>query len=165
MTKVGIGFDSHRFTGDRALLLGGIRIEGSPGLAGHSDADVVLHAITDAILGALAAGDIGEHFPDDAPQHEGADSSQFLRHACNLCREARCHVGNCDVVILAEFPRLGPYKQAIRERIADLLDVPASAVSIKAKSGEGMGFVGKGEGIAVLATVLLEASPPTQQAR
>jgi len=155
MDRVGLGFDSHRFTPGRPLVLGGVPIDHDAGLAGHSDGDAVLHAVTDAILGALAAGDIGEHFPDSDPQWAGVDSSRFVEHAVKLAAGRGLIVGNCDVTVLAERPKLGPHKQRMRERIAALLGVDASAVSVKAKTGEGMGFVGAGEGLAALAVVSL----------
>ena len=158
MQRIGLGYDSHRFAPGRPLVLGGVRIEHEQGLAGHSDADAVLHAITDAILGAIAAGDIGELFPDTDPQYKDADSALFVRHAVKLAKEAGCHVGNCDVTVLAERPKLAPYKQAMRSRIAELLGVEPEAVSVKAKTNEGMGFIGKGEGIAAIAVVMLTSN-------
>jgi len=162
MVRVGFGYDSHRFaaagpeTAEGPLVLGGVRIPHDRGLAGHSDADAVLHAVTDAILGALAAGDIGEHFPDAEPRWKDADSGAFVAEAVRLAHERGLAVGNCDVTILAEAPRLGPHKERMRESIAGLLGVEADRVSVKAKTGEGMGFVGRGEGIAAMAVVLLE---------
>ncbi len=136
-------------------MLGGLHIEHEQGLAGHSDADVVLHAITDAVLGALAAGDIGEMFPDTDPQWADADSAAFLTQAVMLAKQAGCRVINCDVTVLAEAPRLGPYKKRMARRIAALLERDTDDVSVKAKTNEQMGFVGRGEGIAALAVVLL----------
>lgn len=158
MARVGFGYDSHRFAPGRALVLGGVRIEHDAGLAGHSDGDAVLHAITDAILGALAAGDIGEHFPPDDPQWEGADSAAFVGRVVELAREQGCRVMNCDVTVLTEQPKLGPYKQAMRQRIAELLETGVENVSVKAKTNEGMGPVGRGEGLAALAAVALGKS-------
>ncbi len=137
-------------------MLGGLRVEYDKGLAGHSDADAVLHAVTDAVLGALAAGDIGELFPDSDPKWAGADSAAFVRHAAKLAAQAGMQVGNCDVTILAEAPKLGPLKHAMATRIAELLTCPAERVSVKAKTNEKMGFVGRGEGIAAAAVVMLE---------
>ena len=137
------------------MVLGGVEIPHPLGLAGHSDADAVLHAITDAVLGAVGAGDIGMIFPDDDPRWAGADSSQFLRHAVKLAGDKGLRVGNCDVTILAEQPTIGPHRRAIQERIAELLGTNPADVCIKAKTGEGMGFIGRGEGIAVLAVVLV----------
>jgi len=156
MARIGFGYDSHRLVAGRALMLGGLRIEHEQGLAGHSDADAVLHAITDAILGAIAAGDIGELFPDNDPRWSGADSSAFVLHALNLAKRQGLTVGNCDVTVLAEAPRLGPLKKAMAARIAELLACPQERVSVKAKTNEQMGFVGRREGIAAFAVVLLE---------
>lgn len=155
MQRIGLGFDSHRFAPSRPLVLGGVRIEGSPGLAGHSDGDAVLHAVTDAILGALAAGDMGEHFPDTDPRWSGAHSGTFVTAALRLASERQMRVVNCDVTVVAERPRLAAHKGAMAGRIAELLGVPAECVSVKAKTGEQMGAIGRGEGIAVFATVLL----------
>ena len=138
-------------------MLAGVRIADRDGLAGHSDADVVLHAVTDAVLGALAAGDIGEHFPDTDERWRDAPSSLFLKHAVSLAKKNGYATNNCDVTILAESPSLGPHKQAMRQSIAELLEVDAAAVSVKAKTNEGMGFVGRGEGIAALAVVTLSS--------
>ncbi|MHC4294156.1 MAG: 2-C-methyl-D-erythritol 2,4-cyclodiphosphate synthase [Planctomycetota bacterium] len=157
MLKIGLGYDSHRFTSERPLMLGGVRIEGCDGLAGHSDADAVLHAITDAILGAIAAGDIGELFPDIDPQYADADSSQFIRHAMGLATQSGYRVNNCDVIVLAETPKLSEYKMQMRERIAELLEVGPECVAVKGKTNEGMGFVGEGEGIAAFAAVTLRS--------
>jgi len=155
MFRIGMGYDSHRFQAGRPLVLGGVRVEHDAGLAGHSDADAVLHAVTDAVLGAIAAGDIGTLFPDTDPQWAGADSSQFLAEAVRRASEQGCRVANCDVTVLAEQPRLGPYKQEMAARVAELLGVAVGAVAIKAKTNEQMGAIGRGEGIAVLAAVLL----------
>jgi 2-C-methyl-D-erythritol 2,4-cyclodiphosphate synthase len=155
MFRVGFGYDSHRFQAGRELILGGVRIEHSAGLAGHSDADAVLHAVTDAVLGALAAGDIGEMFPNTDPRWAGADSSIFLAQAVALADQRGCRVANCDVTVLAEAPKLGPYKRRMAERIAQLLGVPADAVGVKAKTNEQMDAVGRREGIVAMAAVLL----------
>jgi len=159
MFRVGLGYDSHRFAAGRALVLGGVRMDFDRGLAGHSDGDAVLHAVTDAVLGALAAGDIGEHFPDTDPRWAGADSSLFLAEAAAMARRAGWRVANCDVTVLAEAPKLGPHKRAMALRIAELLGVEAGRVCVKAKTNEQMGFVGRGEGIAALAAVLLAGEP------
>lgn len=158
MFKVGFGYDSHRFANHRALVLGGLRISDKGGLSGHSDADVVLHAVTDAILGAIAAGDIGEAFPDDDPQWKDADSGIFVRHAVSLAKDLGYSVSHCDVTVLAEMPKLQPYKKAMRESMASLLDAPPEAVSVKAKTNEGMGFIGRGEGVAAIAAVTLSSA-------
>ncbi len=156
MTRIGFGYDSHRFAPGRQLMLGGIRVEHDEGLAGHSDADAVLHAVTDAVLGAISAGDIGELFPDTDTEWAGADSAAFVRRAAELADEAGMRVGNCDVTILAEAPKLGPLKKAMADRIAELLACPPDRVSVKAKTNEQMGFVGRKEGIAAMAAVMLE---------
>jgi len=155
MEKVGLGYDSHRFAAGRPLVLGGVGIEHDRGLAGHSDADAVLHALTDAVLGAIGAADIGEQFPDSDPRWAGADSSRFLAHAVRLAAEKGYRAVNADVTILAESPRLSAYKDKMRARIAELLGVGIEDVAVKAKTNEGMGLVGRGEGIAALAAVLL----------
>lgn len=165
MTRVGFGYDSHRFAAGRPLVLGGVRVEHTVGLAGHSDADAVLHAVTDAVLGAIGAGDIGEHFPDADPRWRDVDSAVFVRHAMDLAHKAGCRVGNCDVTILCEAPRLSPYKASMRARVAELLCVSPDQVSVKAKTNEGMGWVGRGEGSAVFAVVLLEDAPKTKKKR
>ena len=158
MPRIGFGYDSHRFESGRPLVLGGIRLEHDQGLAGHSDADVVLHALTDAILGALAAGDIGEHFPDTDPAWEAAESSRFVHEAITLCMKDGYGVQNCDITVFCERPKLGAHKQAMRQNIAELLGVAPEAVSVKAKTNEGLGFIGRGEGIAAVAVVLLDTS-------
>ena len=155
MFRIGFGYDCHRFAPGRPLVLGGVRIDHDRGLAGHSDADAVLHAVVDAILGAMAAGDIGELFPDADPRWAGADSSIFVREALRIAAERRCRVVNCDVTILAESPRLGPHKREMATRIAELLGVGPECVGVKAKTHEGMGAIGRGEGIAATAAVLL----------
>jgi 2-C-methyl-D-erythritol 2,4-cyclodiphosphate synthase len=155
MQRIGLGYDSHKFAPGRPLVLGGVTIPHEQGLAGHSDADAVLHAITDAILGALAAGDIGECFPDTDPRWAGAASAVFITEALRLARGMGLRVGNCDVTILAEKPCMSPHKAAMVGQIAELLGVPIKRVSVKAKTNEQMGFVGRGEGIAALAVVLL----------
>ncbi len=156
MARIGFGYDSHRFTSDRPLVLGGVTIDYERGLAGHSDADVVLHALTDAILGAIAAGDIGQQFPDTDTRWKGADSTQFLAHAVELAWQQGLTVANADITILAEAPTLGPVKKHIADRIGGLLNVSTGCVSVKAKTGEGMDAVGRGEGIVAMAAVLLE---------
>lgn len=158
MFRVGFGYDSHRFAAGRALVLGGVRIEHEAGLAGHSDADAALHAVTDAILGALGAGDIGEIFPDSDARWKGADSAVFVRHAAELAARAGLHIANCDVTIITEMPKLGAHKPAMRESIAKLLGVTVDRVSVKAKTNEALGWIGRGEGLAAVAVVLVEPS-------
>jgi 2-C-methyl-D-erythritol 2,4-cyclodiphosphate synthase len=155
MTRVGIGYDSHRFMKGRRLVLGGVEIPHARGLDGHSDADAVLHAVIDALLGAAGLGDIGAHFPDSDPRYKGADSLKLLGHARKLLGPRRRPV-NVDVTVLAEEPKLGPYKNRMRAKIARVLGVPVEAVGVKAKTNERMGFVGRREGVAVMAVAALE---------
>jgi 2-C-methyl-D-erythritol 4-phosphate cytidylyltransferase / 2-C-methyl-D-erythritol 2,4-cyclodiphosphate synthase len=156
MPRVGFGYDSHRYAVGRPLILAGVRVQHPSGLAGHSDADAVLHAVTDALLGALGAGDIGEHFPDSDPQWRGADSGLFVRRAVAMAIQAGLRVGNCDVTVLCESPKLSPYKPAMRASLAKLLGVGEAQVSVKAKTNEAMGWIGRGEGLAAMAVVMLE---------
>lgn len=155
--RVGIGYDSHRFDASRPLVLAGVTIPGSPGLIGHSDADAVAHALTDAILGAAAQGDIGRHFPDTDPAWAGADSVLLLRAAHALVRRSGWTLHQADVTVIAEAPKLAPHIDAMCTRLAEALEVGKSAISVKAKTNEGMGFIGRGEGIAVMAVVTLTA--------
>lgn len=154
--RAGIGEDLHRVDDTRTLVLGGVIIEEGPGLAGHSDADVLLHAITDAVLGAAALGDIGRYFPPSDPRYAHADSADFLRTALRLAREAGWEAGNIDATVKTERPRLAPYIGLIRERIAEVMGMPIETVSVKAKSGEGLDAIGRGEAMAATAIVLLE---------
>ena len=156
--RVGMGYDVHRLAEGEELWLGGIRIEHDRGLAGHSDADVALHAIVDALLGAIANGDIGSHFPPSDPQWKGASSDRFLAHAARLVTDAGYAVGNIDLTIICEAPKIGPHRQAMRERIAALLGVDINAISVKATTTERLGFTGRGEGIAAqaIASVIRE---------
>jgi 2-C-methyl-D-erythritol 4-phosphate cytidylyltransferase/2-C-methyl-D-erythritol 2,4-cyclodiphosphate synthase len=154
-TRVGIGYDAHRFTLGRRLMLGGVEIPHDRGLAGHSDADVLLHAIADAILGAAALGDIGQHFPPSDERYRDADSQDLLRAVARLARDAGWTPVNVDSTLLAEAPRIGPHMAAMRERIAACLGIAPEAVGVKATTNEGMGAIGRGEGIAALATATL----------
>lgn len=156
--RVGIGYDSHRYAAGRPLRLGGVTVPHTHGLAGHSDADAVLHAVTDAILGAAALGDIGTFFPDDDPQWKGADSAKFLKGAADAALKAGYAVNQVDVTIVAERPRLVPHIQQMRAATARILGVAMEHVSIKAKTNEGMGFVGRGEGVATMAVATLRAA-------
>lgn len=155
--RVGMGYDVHRFSDDpsRPLILGGVTIPGARGLAGHSDADVLTHAVMDALLGAVAWGDIGRHFPDTDPRYEGADSMELLRQVAGLLVEKAAKVVNIDAVIAAEAPRLAPFVPAMGANIAAALGLPDTAVSIKATTSESLGFVGRGEGIAAYAVCSL----------
>jgi 2-C-methyl-D-erythritol 2,4-cyclodiphosphate synthase len=153
--RIGNGFDVHAFAAGRRLVLGGVDIPFDRGLAGHSDADVLLHAVADAIIGALALGDIGVHFPDTDPRWKGADSRMLLRHVMGLARERGYAIGNVDATVVAEVPRLRPHVDAMRANIAADLGCDPSAVSVKATTTERLGFTGREEGIAALASVLL----------
>jgi 2-C-methyl-D-erythritol 2,4-cyclodiphosphate synthase len=154
--RVGIGYDSHRFAKGRKLILAGVEIEHPVGLAGHSDADAVSHAITDAMLGAAALGDIGTHFPPSDNRWKDANSLDLLKRASELLTQNHFKVVNVDVVVICEAPKIGPHTAAMRTKLAHVLGVPFSAVSIKGKTNEGMGWIGAGEGIATMATVLIE---------
>jgi 2-C-methyl-D-erythritol 4-phosphate cytidylyltransferase/2-C-methyl-D-erythritol 2,4-cyclodiphosphate synthase len=157
--RVGIGYDAHRFAPGRRLVLGGVEIAHERGLAGHSDADVLLHAIADAILGAAALGDIGQHFPPTDERFRDADSRELLREAVRLARAAGWIPANVDATLLAEEPRIGPHVPLMRERIAACLGIAADAVGVKATTNEGMGAIGRGEGIAALATATVVPAP------
>ena len=153
--RTGIGYDSHRFAEGRRLILGGVVIPHPRGLAGHSDADAVAHAVTDAVLGAAALGDIGTHFPPDAERWRDADSIALLQRAVALARDAGLRPANVDVSVVCEEPRIGPHVEAMRARLAGALGVEPGAVSVKGKSNEGMGWIGRGEGIAAIAVASL----------
>ena len=153
--RVGQGYDVHALVAGRKLVIGGVEIPHEKGLAGHSDADVLLHAICDALLGAAALGDIGRHFPDTDPQYKGANSLGLLVRAVGIIHEAGYVVENVDAVVLAERPKLAPHVDRIRARLAGALGVEVGAVSVKGKTNEGMGEVGRAEGMAVHAIALL----------
>jgi 2-C-methyl-D-erythritol 2,4-cyclodiphosphate synthase len=153
--RVGQGFDVHRLVAGRRLVLGGVEIPFEKGLLGHSDADVLLHAIADALLGTAALGDIGRHFPPSDSQYKDADSAQLLAEVVEKIREAGCEtISNVDCIVMAERPKLLPHINAMRDRIADILDISSTRVSIKATTCEGLGFVGREEGIAASAVCL-----------
>lgn len=154
-SRVGIGYDSHRFAPGGPLILGGVRIPADVSLIGHSDADAICHAVTDAVLGAAAAGDIGSLFPDNDDANKGRDSIEMLRSAVGAVRALGFAVANVDVTVVAEFPRVGPHAPAIRARLAEALGVTAPAVSVKGKTNEGMGWIGRGEGIACIAVATI----------
>ena len=154
--RAGIGYDSHRFAAGRPLILGGVRIEHERGLAGHSDADAIAHAITDALLGATGLGDIGRMFPPDDEQWRDADSIELLRHAALRAAEQNYQVVNVDVSVICEAPRLASHADAMCVRIGDALGIAPRLVSVKAKSNEGMGWIGRGEGVAAMAVVLVD---------
>ena len=153
--RIGQGYDLHRLVEGRALILGGVKIEHSKGLLGHSDADALLHAITDALFGAAGLGDIGRHFPDTDPRYEGADSLMLLHEVGKLLHKAGYTVGNIDATILCQAPKLAPHISAMRENIASALGMPVDAVSVKATTEEKLGFTGAGEGIAAHAVALI----------
>lgn len=154
--RVGLGYDSHRFADGRRLVLGGIEISHERGLAGHSDADAVAHAVTDALLGAAGLGDIGRHFPPSDEQWRDADSIDLLRRATQLAAEQNYQVVNVDVTVVCEAPKIGGHADAMCARLADALVIAPGAVSIKGKTNEGMGWIGRGEGIAAMAVVLVD---------
>ena len=153
--RVGQGIDVHGYDASRPLILGGVRLAESGGLAGHSDADAVLHAVTDALLGAAAAGDIGSYFPSDDPRWRDAGSDLFVREALRIIRGKGFQIGNLDVTIIAQKPRLAPWRDQIRKSVAGLIEVHSELVSIKATTTDHLGFIGREEGIAALAIVLL----------
>jgi len=154
--RVGIGHDTHRLAEGRSLLLGGVRVEHTRGLVGHSDADVVLHAVTDALLGAAGLGDIGDAYPDTDPAYRDCDSSLFLRETLGRLNQAGWRVVNVDVIVFAQEPKLGPVKAAIRRRLAELLALEPDAVNVKAKTGEKVGAIGRAEAIGCQAVVLID---------
>ncbi len=156
--RVGIGHDTHRLAEGRPLILGGVRVEHPRGLAGHSDADVVLHALTDALLGAAGLGDIGDAYPDTDPAYKDADSRFFLRETLARLNRAGYRVVNVDVIVFAQEPKLGPVKGRIRLSLAELLGLPPDAVNVKAKTGERVGHIGRAEALACQAIALIERS-------
>lgn len=155
MSLAGIGYDCHRFAPARKLVLGGVEIPHELGLAGHSDADVLSHAVIDALLGGAGLGDIGEHFPDSDERYRDADSLALLETVVTTVIAAGLEIVNVDCTVLMEQPKLGPHRQAIRERLAVALGLAPARVNVKATTGEGMGFVGRGEGVAALAVASL----------
>jgi 2-C-methyl-D-erythritol 2,4-cyclodiphosphate synthase len=154
---VGIGYDSHRLLAGRRMVIGGVEIPGELGLDGHSDADVLAHAVTDALLGAAGLGDIGEHFPDTDERWRDADSMQLLAEVVESVHNAGLEIVNVDCTVVMERPKLAPHRQAIRERLAGVLGLDLRRVNVKASTGEGIGFVGRGEGVAALAVAGLGA--------
>ena len=157
--RVGMGFDVHRLVEGRALWLGGVNIPWERGLLGHSDADVAIHALCDALLGAAALRDIGYHFPDTDPRYKGIDSRLLLRHVMRLLDEKGYSLGNCDITICAEQPKLNPHIPAMQQELAACMDCDPSQVSIKATTTEKLGYTGRGEGIAAYAVALIESKP------
>lgn len=156
--RLGNGYDVHRFGPGDHVVICGVKVPHDQTLMGHSDADVGMHAITDALYGALAAGDIGRHFPPSDPQWKGAQSDIFLRHAVQMVRDAGFVISNIDCTLVCEFPKIGPHADAMRAALADIMDLPVDDISVKATTSEKLGFTGRGEGIAALATAALVAS-------
>ncbi len=156
MTRFGMGYDVHRLVEGRRLILGGVEVPHTLGLLGHSDADVLLHAIADALLGAAALGDIGKHFPDTDPRFERADSGKLLAHVVGLLKEKKYAVGNVDATIVAQRPKLAPYIERMKERIAGILEVEPDQVNVKATTEEKLGFTGSEEGISAYAVAGIE---------
>ncbi|WP_017473693.1 2-C-methyl-D-erythritol 2,4-cyclodiphosphate synthase [Amphibacillus jilinensis] len=156
MMRIGQGFDVHQFTEDRPCIIGGIVIPFNKGLLGHSDADVLLHTIADALLGAIGEGDIGKHFPDTDPTYKDADSTKLLTHVWHLVQAKGYHLVNLDCTVMAQLPKLSPYIDAIRKNIGGILGVTVDQVNVKATTTEKLGFVGREEGIAAQAVVLIE---------
>lgn len=154
--RIGIGYDAHRFGAARLLVLGGVEIPDHPGLEGHSDADVLAHAITDALLGAAGLGDMGSHFPDDDERYRDADSIELLGRAVALTRDRGWQAVNVDATVICERPRLAPLVRQMAERLGQALGIDPDRVNVKATTNEGMGFIGRGEGIAVLAIAQIE---------
>jgi len=155
MIRIGQGVDVHPFDESRPLILGGVRIADHGGLAGHSDADVVLHAVIDALLGAAGAGDIGQYFPSDDPRWKGVESSRFVREAMTIIPEMDAEISNIDITIIAEKPKIAPHREAIGAFIAKLLDLPRGRVNVKATTTDHLGFIGRGEGICAMAIVCI----------
>ncbi|MBB5175009.1 2-C-methyl-D-erythritol 2,4-cyclodiphosphate synthase [Texcoconibacillus texcoconensis] len=153
--RIGQGFDVHQLVEGRPLIIGGVEIPHELGLLGHSDADVLLHTIADACLGAVGEGDIGKHFPDTDPAYKDADSAELLRHVWQLVQQRGYKLGNLDCTLMAQRPKMAPYIDAIRKRIAELLEADVSQVNVKATTTEKLGFTGREEGVAAQAVVLL----------
>ncbi len=161
MTRTGIGYDSHRFAPGGSILLGGIEVASGIHLVGHSDGDAVAHALTDAILGAAGAGDIGELFPNTDPANKGRDSIEMLMHAVGVIYDLGFSVVNIDVTVITEYPKIGPYREAIVESLAGAIGIEITSVSVKGKTNEGMGWIGSGEGLACLAIATIASEPDT----
>lgn len=157
MIRVGQGVDVHAFDEARPLILGGVRISETGGLSGHSDADAVLHAVTDALLGAAGAGDIGRYFPSDDVRWKDADSAIFVKEAKRVVDEMDAEIANVDVTIVAQKPKLTPFREAMEAKIAELLDVPAGHINVKATTTDHLGFIGRGDGICAMAVVLISS--------
>ncbi len=156
MSRIGFGFDSHRLKPAAEIILGGISIPSEVGAVGHSDADVLIHAICDALLGAANLGDIGTHFPDTNPKYKGADSKKLLREVVALLNEKNYHIINIDTTICLEKPKVAPYIALIQQKLSEVISIPVFDISVKAKTSEKMGFIGRGEGISAYAIALIE---------
>lgn len=154
--RIGMGYDIHKLVAGRPCILGGVTIASPEGPEGHSDADVLLHALMDAMLGALAEGDIGQHFPNTDPKYKGADSMTLLSHVMTIVKDRGYRVGNCDIMVISEVPKIAPHVRAMRETIAKAISVGISSVSVKATTNEGLGSIGRKEGIAAQAVCVLE---------
>jgi 2-C-methyl-D-erythritol 2,4-cyclodiphosphate synthase len=163
--RAGIGYDSHRFDPARRLVLGGVHVPGHPGLAGHSDGDAVTHALIDALLGAAGLGSIGDRFPDDDPRYEGVDSLTLLDATLTAVEDAGYAIGNLDVTVITESPRISTHTAGMAERIAQRCGVSPGDISIKGKSNEGLGWIGRGEGLAVIAIAVLEPRARSPEGR
>ncbi|MBD5188865.1 MAG: 2-C-methyl-D-erythritol 2,4-cyclodiphosphate synthase [Bacteroidales bacterium] len=155
MFRIGQGYDVHRLVAGRQLWICGVKLDHESGLLGHSDADVAIHALCDAILGALALGDIGKHFPDSDPRYKGIDSKKLLSHVCRLMREKGYEMGNCDITICAERPKMRPHIDTMRQTLAEVINTPVDNISVKATTTEKLGFTGREEGISAYAVTLL----------
>ena len=155
--RIGIGYDVHKLVENRDLILGGVKIPYEKGLLGHSDADVLIHAVMDALLGAAGLGDIGKHFPDTDPQYKGISSIKLLQHVGNLLKQNGYAVGNVDAIVIAQRPKLLPYIPEMAKRMAEALEIEKENLNVKATTEEGLGFTGRGEGIAAQAVCILES--------
>jgi len=155
MYKIGIGYDIHRLVEERKLFIGGVEIPYVKGLLGHSDGDVLLHAVCDALLGAIGAGDIGEHFPDSDPQYQGVASGRLLEKVMESVKKEKLHIENIDTIVIAQEPLLLPFKKQMQERIAEVLGIKKESVNVKAKTNEGVGEIGNKEAIAAYVVVML----------
>ena len=156
MSRIGFGFDTHQLTPSNEIILGGISIPSEKGALGHSDADVLIHAICDALLGAACMGDIGTHFPDTDPAYKGADSKKLLREVVDLLNEKNYHICNIDTTVCLEKPKMAPYIGQIKKKLSEVMGIPEFDISVKAKTGEKIGFIGRGEGISAYAVALIE---------
>jgi len=158
--KIGSGYDVHKLVSGRKLIIGGVDIEFHMGLAGHSDADVLVHAVCDAVLGAAGLGDIGDHFPDNDPQYKGISSILLLETCGGLLKEQGYHIANIDCIVFAQVPRISPYKRQMEENMARALNMDTTLVNVKATTTEKLGFIGKGKGIAAQCTMLVKTGQP-----